>query len=383
MRYLPRMDILPHMTITGHTDWLEIDLGAFKNNIQIMKKVTGKPVMAVIKANGYGHGLAEIARAAFHGGAAICGVARVEEAIRIRKKGIHGKILVMGWAMPENIHFVLAEDISLTVSDMATAKDYSDAAVLKGGILHIHAKIDSGMNRLGVPVEQGLEFLKTLNSLPGLQVDGLFTHFARADEITSGTTEQQLERFSKLMADVKKAGLTPSMVHAANSAAALSFPAARFDMVRPGIALFGINPSKDTILPKEFKPVLEWKTRLISIKDIAAGSGISYGHHYITSMQERVGVIAVGYADGFRRVVGNEVIIRGKRAPVIGNICMDQCMINMDAVPEAALGDEVVLIGKQGNEHISAEMIAKHWGTISYEVVCGLTARLPRNYKDS
>ncbi|MEI8131794.1 MAG: alanine racemase, partial [Leptolinea sp.] len=273
--------------------------------------------------------------------------------------------------------------VLLTVSDAPTAKDYSAAAIRKGGIIHVHAKVDSGMNRLGVPVEQGLEFLKTLNSLPGLQVDGLFTHFARADEITAGTTEQQLDRFTKLLAEVKKAGLTPPMVHAANSAAALFFPAAYFDMVRPGIALFGINPSEDTVLPEGFKPVLEWKTRLISIKDIGAGSGISYGHRYITSKQERVGVIAVGYADGFRRVVGNEVLIQGKRALVIGNICMDQCMINLDAVPEAALGDEVVLIGKQGNEHISAEMIAKHWGTISYEVVCGLTARLPRIYKDS
>ena len=173
------------------------------------------------------------------------------------------------------------------------------------------------------------------------------------------------------------------MIHAANSAASLFFPTARFDMVRPGIALFGINPSEEAVLPEGFKPVLEWKTRLISIKDIPAGSGISYGHKYITSKQERIGVIAVGYADGFRRVFGNEVLVRGKRVPVIGNICMDQCMINLDAVPEAELGDEVVLIGRQGKEHISAEMIASNWGTIGYEVVCGLTARLPRIYRDA
>lgn len=370
------------MTINGHTDWLEIDLGAFKSNIHSMKEITGKPVMAVIKANGYGHGLAEIARAAFQGGASICGVARVEEAIRIRNKGIHGKILVMGCTMPESIPFALSEDVLLTVSDLATAREYSTKAVQKGGTIHIHAKVDTGMNRLGVPVEQGLEFLRTLKSLPGLQVDGLFTHFARADEFSAGTTEQQLDRFAGLLAEVQKTGLTPQIVHAANSAASLFFPAARFDMVRPGIALFGINPAEEAVLPEGFKPVLEWKTRLISIKDVPAGSGISYGHRYYTSKQEKIGVIAVGYADGFRRVVGNDVLVRGKRVPVIGSICMDQCMINLDAVPEAALGDEVVLIGRQGKEHISAEMIAKNWGTIAYEVVCGLTARLPRIYRD-
>jgi alanine racemase len=371
------------MIIDGHTDWLEIDLGAFKSNIQLMNRITGKPVMAVIKANGYGHGLVEIARAAFEGGASICGVARVEEAIRIRKKGIHGKILVMGGAMADSIAFVLKEDVQVTVSDLATAKEFSDAALKLGGVVHVHAKVDSGMNRLGVPVEQGSDFLKSLRLLPGIRVDGLFTHFARADEVKAGTTEQQLSRFKGLLAGVEKAGLRPLLVHSANSAASLFFPAARFDMVRPGIALFGINPSEEAVLPEGFKPVLEWKTRLISIKDIPAGSGISYGHKYITSKQEKVGVIAVGYADGFRRVPGNEVLVCGKRARVIGNICMDQCMVNLDAIPEAEMGNEVVLIGRQGNERITAEMIAKHWGTISYEVVCGLTARLPRIYLDS
>jgi alanine racemase len=171
-------------------------------------------------------------------------------------------------------------------------------------------------------------------------------------------------------------------VHAANSAASLFSPAARFDMVRPGIALFGINPAEDAVLPEGFKPILEWKTRLISIKDIPAGSGISYGHKYITRKTERVGVIAVGYADGFRRVDGNKVLIRGRYAPVIGTICMDQCMVNLDDIPDAVLEDEVVLIGSQGGKQISAEMVARTWGTISYEVVCGLTARLPRIYRD-
>jgi alanine racemase len=371
------------MTINGHTDWLEIDLGAFKNNIHQMKEITGKPVMAVIKANGYGHGLVEIARTAFQAGAAICGVARVEEAIRIRNKGIHGKILVMGVAMAESIPFALAEDILFTVSDLATAKEYSKAAVHKHGIIHIHVKVDTGMNRLGVPVENGLEFLQSLHAMPGLKVDGLFTHFARADEFAAGTTEQQLERFNNFLKLVKNTGLIPPMIHSANSAASLFFPEARFDMVRPGIALFGINPSDEAVLPVGFKPVLEWKSRLVSIKDVPAGSGISYGHRYFTRKQERIGVIAVGYADGFRRVDGNEVLVHGIRVPVIGNICMDQCMINLDNVPDAVLGDEVVLIGKQGEERISAEMVAKHWGTIGYEVVCGLTARLPRIYKDS
>ncbi|BCY19269.1 hypothetical protein hrd7_31180 [Leptolinea sp. HRD-7] len=382
MRYLCRVDILPHMNINDHTDWLEIDLGAFKRNIAKMSEITGKPVMAVIKANGYGHGLAEIARAALYGGAAICGVARVEEAFRIRRKGIHGKMLVMGGAMTDHIPFALAEDISLTISDPVTARTFSQEAVRLGGKIHVHAKIDSGMNRLGVPAEQGVEFMKLLKTLPGLQVDGVFTHFARADEVNAGTTEQQLGRFNTFLTELKQVGLVPPQVHAANSAASLFFPAARFDMVRPGIALFGINPAEDAILPEGFSPVLQWKTRLISIKDVPPGCGVSYGHRYTTTKTERIGVIAVGYADGFRRVDGNRVLIRGKYAPVLGSICMDQCMVSLDDIPEAQLEDEVVLIGSQDNRKITAEMIAHSWGTIAYEVVCGLTARLPRIYRD-
>jgi alanine racemase len=369
------------MTYNGHTDWLEIDLGAFENNIQQMKQITCKPVMAVIKANGYGHGLVEISKSALRGGASICGVARVEEAIRIRKKGIKGDILVMGCAMAESVPFALTNDILFTVADLQTAREYSAATQQNGGLLHVHAKVDSGMNRLGVPAELGLDFLKELRRLPGLQVDGLFTHFARADETSAGTTEMQLERFNQLIAEARQNGLLPPIIHAANSAAALFFPEARFDMVRPGIALFGINPAEDAVLPPGFEPVLEWKTRLISIKDVPSGSGISYGHRYTTSKLERVGVIAVGYADGFRRMIGNEVLVRGRRVPVIGSVCMDQCMVNLDNIPDAKLGDEVILIGRQGKEQISAEMIARKWETIAYEVVCGLTARLPRIYK--
>jgi len=371
------------MNINDYTDWLEIDLVAFKNNIKRMKDITGKSVMAVIKANGYGHGLVEIARAALQGGVEVCGVARVEEAFRIRRKGIYGKILVLGGAMPDCVPFILAEDVSLTISDLKTAETFSAEAVSRGGKIHVHAKVDSGMNRLGVPVEEGLDFLRRLNEMPGLLVDGLFTHFARADEIHAGTTEAQLKRFLKFLDDVEQAGLRPSLVHASNSAASLFFPDARFDMVRPGIALFGINPAPDAALPEGFTPILQWKTRLISVKDIPAGSGISYGHKYFTRKTERVGVIAVGYADGFRRVDGNQVLIRGKYAPVIGSVCMDQCMVNLDEIPEAGLDDEVVLIGTQGDKQISAEDMANSWGTIAYEVICGLPARLPRIYRDA
>lgn len=370
------------MIINDHTDWLEIDLGAYKQNIQRMMEITGKPVMPVIKANAYGHGLAEIARAAMQGGVPVCGVARTEEAFRIRRKGIRGKLLVLGGAMPDHVPFVLAEDVSVTLTDPATAKAFSEEAVRRGGVVHVHAKVDSGMNRLGVPVEQGMEFLQLLHSLPGLRLDGLFTHFARADEVSSGTTESQLERFNLFLSEAKKSGLVPPLLHAANSAASLYFPAAHFDLVRPGIALFGINPAPEAPLPDGFIPILEWKTRLISIKDIPAGSGISYGHRYATRKTERIGVIAVGYADGFRRVDGNKVLIRGKYAPVLGSICMDQCMVGLDEIPEARLEDEVVLIGTQSGKTISAEMIAEKWGTIAYEVVCGLTARLPRIYRD-
>jgi alanine racemase len=203
---------------------------------------------------------------------------------------------------------------------------------------------------------------------------------ARADEPESGATESQLAVFERLLADLDTSGARPPIVHAANSSGALYFPAARFDLVRTGIAIFGIDPSPDAPLPPEFRAALAWKARLSSKKTIPPQHGIGHGHAYITQTDESIGVIPVGYADGFRRVPGNDVLIAGRRVPVVGNVAMDQAMVRLDSVPQAEIGSEVVIIGRQGDEVISAHDIARRWGTISYEVVCGLANRLPRVY---
>ena len=189
---------------------------------------------------------------------------------------------------------------------------------------------------------------------------------------------EQLHLFDSLMKQLRKDGIAPKYIHAANSAAILNYPAAHYDLVRPGISLYGLPPSPDTHLPAAIKPALTWKTRLTSVRTFPSGHGISYGHVYSTSKVERIGSIAIGYADGFRRVTGNVALVRGKRVPVVGRVCMDQCMLQLDEVPDAAIGDEVVLLGGQGSEYISADEIAGRWGTINYEVVCGLSTRLPR-----
>jgi alanine racemase len=363
------------------TNWLEIDLSAARHNVRRLQAISGRPVIAVVKANAYGHGLSELANAAVEAGASWLGVARIEEALALRKAGLSSRILVMGYTMPERVAEAVANHITLAVTLPETADEYSAAAAGLSQPLVVHAKIDTGMGRLGVIWQDGAAFLRHLRKLNGLRVEGIFTHYARADEPTLATTGEQLGRFLDMLNSLDALGLRPPLVHSANSAASIYFPDTRFDLIRPGIALYGLDPSKEAPVPGDFRKVLAWKTRLVSVKDLPAGYGVGYGHRYVTSGIERVGVIAVGYADGMRRQLGvNNCIVRGVRVPFIGGVCMDQCMIALQNVPDAQVGDEVVLIGKQGQAQITAEEIGAAWGTINYEVTCGLAARVPRIY---
>jgi len=358
--------------------WFEIDIAAIQHNVRAIQQLTEKPVMAVIKANGYGHGMKETAIAAVDAGAAWLGVARVEEALILRQSGIERPILVLGHTPAAVIPAAAAADIRVTIHQMGLAKIFAEAAGEKN--LKIHAKVDSGMGRLGVFVDQGMNLVHEILNFRNLEFEGIFTHMARADEPEQPTTTRQLDLFNTLISNLENEKIRPKVVHAANSAAALNFSAASYDLIRPGIAIYGLNPSPETPLPPQFKAALSWKTTLVSIKQFEAGCGISYGHRYFTSHAERIGVIPVGYADGFRRTQGNQVLIRGKKVPVLGSICMDQCMISLDEVPEACAGDEVVIIGEQGGTKITADDLAAQWGTINYEVVCGLSTRVPRIY---
>jgi len=372
------------MEANGYSTWLEIDLGAIRNNVRQLLDMTQTRVMAVVKADGYGHGALAVAKAATEAGATWCGVARLDEALALRHAGINSRILVMGYTPPDRIPDAIANNVSLTVYDFDVAHAYADLAEAQGLDVRVHAKVDTGMGRLGLKVEDAVEFLRVFHARPGVEVEGFFTHFARADEPqSSNMTLTQLQRFDELLETIDALGLRPRYVHAANSSGTIAYPQARYDLVRPGIALLGLDPSPEVMLPDSFKIALTWKAKLSSVKTLPPHHGISYGHTYYTQDWEKIGVVPVGYADGFRRVPGNMVLVEGKRVPVVGNVCMDQLMVRLDAIPEAKIGSEVVLLGQQKDKIISGHEIAHRWGTITYEVICGLATRLHREYINS
>ncbi|MDY6874574.1 MAG: alanine racemase, partial [Chloroflexota bacterium] len=305
---------------------------------------------------------------------------RMEEALALRENGIDSEIMVLGYAPPVLIQEAIAKDIHVAIYDSDMARAYAEQARKTEGRLKAHLKIETGMGRLGMAPEAAALFLETYQADSQINVNGIFTHFARADEPQAALTEQQLSRFTQLLGQLRQAGLCPPMVHSANSAAILNYPEAYFDMVRPGIAIYGLNPSPESKLPEAFRPALTWKARLTSVRTLPPGHGVSYGSKYVTTTNERIGVIPVGYGDGYRRVPGQQVLVRGQEVNVVGRVCMDQCMLQLDEVPDAVPGEEVVLLGGQGEVRISADDMAETYKTINYEVVCGLADRLPRIY---
>jgi len=377
---MKRRAILQPMDTRAYSTWLEVDLGAIKNNIKQIRIMTGTDVMAIIKANGYGHGVLAVAEVATQAGASWLGVARIEEALNLRAAGIRSELMVLGYTPPVLIPEAIQNNIHVAIYERDMAKAYVTFGKKVEGRLKAHLKIETGMGRLGMPPEFAPDFLYKYKNHPKVEIDGIFTHFARADEPYVKSTDQQLAVFKDLLTQIRKAEICPPMVHAANSAAVLNFPKTYFDMVRPGIAIYGLDPSSETKVPGTFRPALTWKARLTSLRTLPPGHGVSYGSIYITSDEERIGVIPVGYGDGYRRVPGQQVIVRGKLVDVVGRVCMDQCMLQLDSVPEAKPGDEVILLGRDGDQEISANDLAARWGTINYEVLCGLADRMPRIY---
>ncbi len=376
--------ILPSMMgPNGFSNWLEIDRQAIRNNIQSIQDLTRTPVMAVVKANGYGHGIIEVARIASEAGAAFCGIARIEEGLELRTAGIRMPLLVLGYTPPYRFDRAIEADISLTVFEPAQIDPLIEAARRVGKQATVHIKVETGMGRLGADPKTALAMLEQLHTCPEVEVEGLFTHYARADELNETATDSQERIFGQLVQSVMEKGLRPQIVHTANSAAALTRPDTHFDMVRMGIAMYGLAPSPVVPLPAGIQPGLTWKAQLCEVRTLPPGTGISYGHIYTTKEYERIGVVPVGYGDGYRRVPGNSVLVNGCKVPIVGRVCMDQMMVQLDSVPDAQIGDEVVLIGSQGEEKISADMLAERWQTINYEVVCGISARVPRIYFDS
>jgi len=294
-----------------------------------------------------------------------------------------GKLFVLGYVTPPNVLSAIKDDISLPIFDQETAQAYDTIAGSTGKKLKVHLKIDSGMGRLGIFPEDGVQYVRWLHTLKNLELEGLFTHFARADEPALPATNLQIKRFTLLVDSLIQNQLKPRWVHASNSAASIHFPSGWFDLVRPGIAIYGLSPSSQVNLPDGLQPAMIWKSRLCSVKVLPSDHGVGYGHRYVTKRAETVGAIAAGYADGFRRRSGNVVLVHGKRVPVLGSVCMDQSMIRLDDLPQARVGDEVILMGSQGDETISAEELAERWQTINYDVCTGLANRIPRIYLDS
>ncbi len=365
----------------ANSNWLEIDCQALLSNARRLRDIAGTRLMAVVKANGYGHGLLEVARLMQEAGVDYLGVARLGEALELRQAGIATPILVLGHTPSEGFAQAIAAGVTLTIFQADQIEALAQAAASRGRRAKVHLKVDTGMSRLGAPPSQALELLRRLASHPQLEVEGIFTHYARADEPAVSTTEQQERLFLDLLAEAQTTGLRPPLAHAANSAATLTRPRSRLDMVRCGIALYGMNPSPQVPLPDGFHPALNWKSHLSAVYELPAGRGVSYGHAYVTQRPETIGVVPVGYGDGYRRTDRNQVLIHGQLAPVIGRVCMDQMMVLLSHIPQARVGDEVVLIGRQGEQGLSADDLAQIWGTINYEVVCGLSARVPRLYR--
>jgi alanine racemase len=360
--------------------WVEIDLEAIANNVRLLADiVTPAKIMTILKADAYGHGTVKVARTVLNNGASWVGVATLGEAITLRKSGIDAPILVLSYMPAWQAHEAINYNVSATVFTEELAKAFSRAAADMNKTAHVQIKVDTGMGRLGLLPEQVLPFMKALPRT-NLAVEGLYTHFATADEADLSYAREQLRRFQQLLVQLDEAHLRPPLIHAANTAGLLNLPEARFDMVRPGIGLYGLPPAPDTPLPAAFRPALTFKSTVGQVKTLPPGSPIGYGATYRTRGKETIAVIPVGYADGFRRAprTWGEVLVKGQRAPLVGRVSMDQSAIDVTHISNVRQGDEVVLIGRQGNEVITAEEVAANLGTINYEVVSELLARIPR-----
>ena len=364
----------------SYSTWVEVDLGAIEDNVRYFLQSTGRQFMAVVKAEAYGHGAIQIAKTACKAGASWLGVARAGEALELRAAGIDEPIFLLGWTPPARMDELIKANVSMAFWSEAQLADISRAAEKVDSRANVHLKIDTGMSRVGIKPEEASRLAQEAGRIPAVHLEGVFTHFAKADESESASTASQLRMFGEIVSSWESSGFRPPLVHCANSAAALRRPEAWYDLVRVGIAMYGLHPSSVCKLPGVVRPALTWKSSLSQVKVLAPGRGISYGHIYTTTSEERIGTIPVGYADGFRRVEGNEVLVGGKRVPVVGRVTMDQIMVQLDALPGAQPGDEVVIIGSQEAERISAEDVADRWGTINYEVTSGIMKRVPRVY---
>ena len=353
---------------------VEIDLGAIRRNAEAIKTSTGKRLIAVVKADAYGHGVIPITKA-LQGIADIFAVATVEEGVELRQSRVQEPILVLFSSLPEQAFQVVEHGLVPTISNWEFANRLN---ALTSDTIKVHVNINTGMNRSGVHWTEAARFLNRLKTLDQLTVEGLFTHLATADETDKSHVFVQLKRFASVLEEISNRG---KLVHAANSAATLAIPEAYFDAVRPGLSLYGVYPATER--PIALEPALTWKARIGWVGSLSEGEGVSYGLTYKAPHQTRVAMVQVGYGDGYLRALSNvgEVLIGGARRPVIGKVCMDVSVVRLKPTDNVLIGDEVVLIGKQGDAEITVVELAHRAGTISYEILTQIGTRVPRVFK--
>jgi len=366
--------------------WAEIDLRAVGHNMREIRRIVRPEteIMAVLKANAYGHGAVQLAPVVLREGATRLGVATLGEALQLRADGIAAPILIMGYIPADQTETAIDGGITLTVYTPEMAAAVSRAAEKRGTRAAVHVKIDTGMSRIGfLPGPQAVRQIAAIAKMPGILLEGAFTHFAVADLRDKTFSREQWDRFRRLLHDLEAAGVQVPIRHAANSAAIIDLPETHLDMVRAGIVLYGLYPSDEVSRDRiSLQPAMSLKAQVSFVKTVPAGTSVSYGRRFVTAGDAVIASLPLGYADGISRALSNraEILLHGRRLRVAGTICMDQFMVDASRVPEVRLGDEAVLIGCQGGESISVEEMAGLLGTINYEVVCMISERIPRRY---
>lgn len=360
--------------------WAEINLGNLAYNFRQIKKILAPSVkvMVTVKADAYGHGLIEVARKLVSCGADYLGVASIEEGIELRQAKIRLPVLVMGLVLKKDIEPLLRYNLTATVCTQDLAVALNNKAKQAGRIMRVHIKVDTGMGRIGILHQDAQGLIKKIRRLKFINIEGIFTHFASAD-MDREFTLYQITLFERLIARLNKEGINIALIHCANSMGLIGYKRGHFNMVRPGLVIYGLYPKKG--IKVKLKPVLSLKTKIIYLKRVPKGCGISYGHTYVTQKETTIVTLPIGYGDGYPRNLSNlaPVLIGGKRFRINGNVCMDQMMVDV-ADLKVKIGDEVVLIGSQGRNKIGAEELAQLSATIPYEIVCGLGNRVPRVY---
>lgn len=370
--------------------WAEVSLNNIKDNLRFIRTLISKStkIMAVVKANGYGHGMIRVAQAAIKAGVERLGVASVEEALELINNNIKVPIHLLSEPPISSVKVLVKNStINSLIISVVYTKDFvralSKEASEKNRKCLVHVKIDTGMHRVGISIEKAVDLVKYISSLPNIEIEGLFTHFACADDTENSYTLLQFERFLKLKEILEKNNFKFKIYHCANSAAILNFPQTHLDMVRIGIAMYGLRPSEKTFSPK-LKPAFSLKAKISYLKEVEKGEGISYGLTFKTNRKSLIATIPIGYGDGYPiKLLNNGVVlVKGKRVPVVGNVTMDQIMIDVTDLDEIKIGDEVVIIGNQGKGKIEVNELSRALDTIDYEIVCRITNRVPRIYVD-